>query len=370
MAFAPGMSKEERLYPWEPIADLNRTDADMSVFFLSQNHVGYFTPVLDPWFSANGTRTLDVPGSDSPIFLPDEFISTLVCADQYRMCNPATGACTAQGGQYQLLDAVVTDNAPGFSTTQRATAGRLLEAVSTLYTVGVVAALGPGALWAAADLVLNMSPGLPDGQWRTEALGWFQTNLAQLQAAVVGFAANAGHPGPVDAPRDVTAEYVPDEAAREALERQCGSQLVRTAGEVQNFSFLGVLLVVGLCLFFIFVDWMLEPVADLLWRWTGRGQRARSARLADDKLHLLRLALSGREGESSGVWKLGRLGIPIRDGCAVDGLRGPAADVSLDSLQLGPGVVVDGVSPTRSRQAQIRNGGKWNEGYRLVGQEG
>jgi hypothetical protein len=49
---------------------------------------------------------------------------------------------------------------------------------------------GPGALWANNLVALNSSPGLPDNQWHIEVLGWFQTNLAKLQAYMVEFASS------------------------------------------------------------------------------------------------------------------------------------------------------------------------------------
>lgn len=39
---------------WEPIGDLNHTDADVSIFFLNSNGVRYLQKVLDPLFYATG----------------------------------------------------------------------------------------------------------------------------------------------------------------------------------------------------------------------------------------------------------------------------------------------------------------------------
>lgn len=144
---------------------------------------------------------------------------------------------------------------------------------------------------------------------------------------MVAFVTNTGHPGLVDIAHNKT-EF-PDEA-REAPQEQCANQLVRTAGEVQNFSFIGILVVVCLGLFFVLVDRMPEPIAHLLSRWRGTGERTRSARQADDKLDLLRLVLAGSEDDSSKAWKLGRLGNPIRHDRAVDVYPRRVADVSLD----------------------------------------
>ena len=74
----------------------------MHLFFLSQNNIAYMNPVFDPWFSANGTYT--VPDSKPKASRADFDVSVMGCAEQYRMCNPATGACTPFSGFLSLSD--------------------------------------------------------------------------------------------------------------------------------------------------------------------------------------------------------------------------------------------------------------------------
>ncbi|KAL6409960.1 hypothetical protein AUP68_06367 [Ilyonectria robusta] len=47
---------------WNPIPEFNWTDADVSVFFLSQNAIAYLEPVYDPFFSASQRRLSFIRG--------------------------------------------------------------------------------------------------------------------------------------------------------------------------------------------------------------------------------------------------------------------------------------------------------------------
>jgi hypothetical protein len=71
--------------PWVPIQSLNRTDADVTIFFLSFNNVEFVGANDDPIFSAHitSTSTLGVP-----VKKPDRNVSALACAEQHQFCNP------------------------------------------------------------------------------------------------------------------------------------------------------------------------------------------------------------------------------------------------------------------------------------------
>jgi hypothetical protein len=314
--------------PWEPIPELNRRDADLSLFFLSQNQLGYLTPVLDPWFSANGTRSVTISGRT--ISQPDKPVSVIGCAEQYRMCNPTTSTCTPWSGFSSLRDPIMKLNTPNYTPPQLATASRLLLALSTGTNVyRLVTSLGVSSLWANNLVFGSIAPGLPDTQWQTEVLGWFQTLLAKLQADVLEYASNAkaladglGPLGHVRSPYNETDFGSGTDPVIAALQGQCQSQLVRTQGEVQNFNFAGVLIIVCVSVVVIVMDLGLERLVGLVTRSKGRGRRLAVWRQADDKLHLLRMAIRAK-GEHD--WRLGSLGVPVvEDGC---GVRFDAPDV-------------------------------------------
>jgi hypothetical protein len=124
---------------WKPIPDFSPIDADVSVHFLSQNNVAYMAPVYDPWFSANGTRNISIPGLT--VFASDRNVDTMVCADPYVLCNPSVELCTSPAGVLNLMNNF-TSNTLNFSTTQLFTADRILYALTQSNTYATVANLG------------------------------------------------------------------------------------------------------------------------------------------------------------------------------------------------------------------------------------
>ncbi|RKK71041.1 hypothetical protein BFJ69_g11312 [Fusarium oxysporum] len=283
---------------WKPIPDFSPIDADVTVHFLSQNNIAYLAPVYDPWFSANGTYNITSQGIT--VYGSDRNVDTMVCADQYVLCNPSIASCTSPAGVLNLVNNL-TSTTLNFSTTQLSTADRILYSLAQSNTYTTVANLGTAALWANNMVTGHVSFGLPEDQWKTEVIGWFQTNLAMLQAYVVEFASNTADLGPFG--------YVQPPKSRYEQE-QCTQQLVQAVGEVQNFSVCGMLIIVCVSAALVLLDCSLERIVDFVDDFYGRDSMARRARQADNKLHLLRMALGGNE------WVLGRWGIPVRDGAA------------------------------------------------------
>ncbi|KAH8880774.1 hypothetical protein GQ53DRAFT_788429 [Thozetella sp. PMI_491] len=282
---------------WVPIADFNRTDADVTVFFLSANHILYLHPTLDPWFMSSGVRNITSSFDNFNLtgYWSDYLLNSMMCTEQYVLCNPTTGSCSTPGGINQFNE-VVIQNRMGLNPAQQSTAFRIGKAMIDSNIGTSVTALGSGALWAHDLLSATLSPGLPDNQWQLEALGWFQTSMVKLQAYMMQYASQSDDLGPyggVELPR--------------AFMDQCSNQLVRTSGEVQNFSFLGIMIIVCFSIAAIVLSLSVEPLLD--WSNSHRRQlpRAAVARQADSMLHLLRLALPDSEMEAK-QWEAGPLG--------------------------------------------------------------
>ncbi|KAG7410184.1 hypothetical protein Forpi1262_v017678 [Fusarium oxysporum f. sp. raphani] len=283
---------------WKPIPDFNRTDADVSVHFLSHNDLAYMAPVYDPWFSANGTR--NASGHGITIYGPDRVVDTMACADQYVLCNPSTASCTPPSGVHNQIENMKW-NSLGFSATQLFTASRILSSLLQSNTYNTVARLGTEALWANNMVVGPLSYGLPENQWHTEVIGWFQTNLAMLQGYLIDFVSKPADLGPFG--------YIQPSVGRDQP-NQCTTQLVQAAGEVQNFSVCGVMIIVCVSAALVLLDSLLERVVDFVDAFFERDLIARKARQANYKLHLLRMALGGNE------WELGRWDVPVSIGAA------------------------------------------------------
>jgi len=241
---------------------------------------------------------------------PNYQLAILACVQQYVICNPSTSSCTQAGGWFQLEERVRL-NTPGFNFAQLVAASRIVLALVSSQIHSIVDTLGAGAL-LANNLVLGVtSPGLPDDQWRVEVLGWFQTNLAKLQAYMVDFASNTVGLSPFTTPSSPFNTRTPElAAAYQPVQEQCANQLVQTAGEVQNFSFLGVMTIVCVSASLMALDWSLERIVDFLNRRRGWGSSTKRARQADSKLHLQRMAL-GAPVEDGGDWESGSWDVPI-----------------------------------------------------------
>ena len=303
--------------PWVPIPDFARADADVSVQFLSQNDVVYLSPVYDPWFSANGTYNSTQGGI--VYIASDDYVRVMACAEQYVICNPVTSKCSSPAGFADLATQLpVLYHTLGFNKAQEAAADRIAGAVGNSGVFNTVTDLGPQALWASNSLMGNLSPGLPDDHWKTEVLGWFQTGLAKIQMAILEFAftsdpvAGRGpglHSFGTLGERPLVRWLVlPETRGGEEYLRQCSNQLVQAVGEVQNFSFCGVLVIVLGSAAIVLLDCCLERIVDAF---SGRDSVAKRAREADSKLHLLRMALTRTPEEESG-WEPGSWAVPVR----------------------------------------------------------
>ena len=67
---------------WTPIDELNRTDADVSVPFLTSNSIIYNEPVDDDLFSAHQPANLTEPS-----YSPDVEVTAMGCTEQFQFCE-------------------------------------------------------------------------------------------------------------------------------------------------------------------------------------------------------------------------------------------------------------------------------------------
>jgi hypothetical protein len=163
------------------------------------------------------------------------------------------------------------------------------------------------ALLAQETLLEILSPGLPANQWTLEVTRWFTTSLAKMQSSVVEYASNED-PGPYG--YIITPEnFHEPPAKRDQLTQQCKTQRIQSSSKVQSFSMLGLGIVSGTAVLLILVSLSLESCIKLVERKSTAIHRG-VARQADDKLHLLRMAL-GDQGEVGLHWGIGTLDVPV-----------------------------------------------------------
>lgn len=309
--------------PWVPIPSLNRTDADVTIFFISFNNIEFVGANDDPIFSAHikSKSTLGVP-----VWKPDQNVSVLACAEQNQFCNPnvAQGSpsrCTKLTASellwennrledIQLLqetDVIRLHNTSiGLNPFQEVIAGYASSAASVgvyfgVFSRGVSALKGefrplsviqhlslfPRTLLtshvAAETVYQNVQSPIPNDQWIVELSNWFAVSLAGLQQSSLEYAMGPqflGESGVLERP-----------AANDTLaQRLCHSQLIRNSASVQSFSMLGIGLILTLGGLILIISVTMESTVSALQRRFGMGELRRLDWMMDEKLHLISMS--------------------------------------------------------------------------------
>jgi hypothetical protein len=273
------------IFGWQPIPDLKRTDADISVFFLNQNGIIYPTPVDDPFFSAHRIAKTQAENHIDTYYSTDNLTSVLGCTDQFQFQDPNQNVTTQLTGSLSAYRQVYNI---GLNKEQTAAATRLSLLSYDASLFRSVAGISTASLKAQDATYGLLSDGLPDNQWQIEAMGWFETSLATIQDRVNDYAYKDFEriPG--------TAKLVIPSESPELL-AMCDQQIVRNVGSYQSFSMLGVGLIVAIGIVIILLSLCLETVvAFLQGRCCGRTQMYKRKRWQlDSILQQQRLAFQG-----------------------------------------------------------------------------
>jgi hypothetical protein len=354
---------------WDPIPALNRTDADVSLYLIMQNNIVYLDPVDDPLFAAHQpTNTTFGTGANLQTikqYTRDTWIDTLGCIDQHQVCNPnphnqSSPLCTPLTSVNGLTDALVQRSAEREDSYLAMDSDQFSIATLLIGTIGywemndVVGARGASALKANQILVGLASPGLPINQWVIEVETWFRATLAAVQGLIVQYAA-----GPTVSNGIITP---PTLATDQAL---CDQMLVRATpdGSFQNFSVLGLAIVLAISGLVIFLALALRPVVDFISaRRHNNDWRRRTWRL-EDKLQLHRLAYEGAGWTTKEVWyKRDEDAVPV----AMDEVLFP--DVNHVNEQHGAGR--KGHSSPHLYGGSVSGSPRTASGYELIDQKG
>lgn len=283
---------------WEPSPAINRTDADVSLYFLSPNNIWSPTPIDDPWFSfhtqlsGNGTGALEAPSR----YQSDYWVGVLGCVDQYQVCsvtNPSV--CTRFGGRRQMGESIQQIE---LNPVERVTAMHLAYATTFIGTGALVRSQGPNALMAREKVYAMQQLALSNTQWHIEVSSWMAVGLARLQQIVVEYAtASTGvHPG-------LELQEMPSEIEQ----RFCRNQKVRHSGEHTSFSILGMIIVLVCGAAIIILSLFVDTLGDWLQGRAGKSRRQCQWRL-NEKLHLQRLAY---EAAGKGDWSATTDVVPV-----------------------------------------------------------
>jgi len=246
------------------MADLNRTDADVTMFLLNQNSMKHPNPVNDPYFSAH--RRADIDTRNLTLYTADALTSAIACAEQFQIRNDHNNATTPMTSSVVAWWATVT---LGMSEAQLATAYRLL-ATTDIVLMGRSITILPGdALLASQRAYSTLSTGLPDDQWQIELRGWFEEALASTQFEVMAYASKS-----IDGLSPYGQLIIPNISS--VWEAMCNQQIMRNTGGFQSFSVLGISLILALGACIYMVNWFLETIVTAI-RKKRRRNEAKSA---------------------------------------------------------------------------------------------
>ncbi|KAH8599574.1 hypothetical protein B0O99DRAFT_610838 [Bisporella sp. PMI_857] len=262
---------------WTPIPDLNKTDADASLFFLG----------------GNTHRILDNPYTNSTFYNSDSLNTAMACTEQYQILNPDTNILTSLGSWLNVANEI---QSLGLNTKQLAIAKLLMTSASWSTMFDSVEGLGASSLKSQESVVLLLAPAVPTNQWQIEAAGWFDTALSGLQAMMLSFASKNSSGiapwGSIQLPINNT--------EAEAAKAMCKQQIVRNIGAYQSFSVLGIAIILSVGLLIILVSLVLDIVVGAFQKHGWGENFKRVAWNLDSMLHQQRMAFEGQG--MGGVW--------------------------------------------------------------------
>jgi hypothetical protein len=265
-----------------PIGQLNRTDADVTLVFLT-NFAIYPEEVTDPFFNATNQTG---PGQ----FIAGSSIAVMGCTEQHQLCDPLSNTCSPFTG------AGVLGNTKSFSGEQLVIAGHVFDAIDDNKLGDMVFFLGDAALQANFHLYSGSdsqdSGALPSDQWITEVVAWHSYTMAQMQKTIYDFAA-----GPADATFN---KYITSQTStyKDTFDL-CANQKVRDS-HYYSFSILGLAITLLVGSSIVLLNLCISSCVGWYQRVTGKGIHRYEHWNLDHSLQVQRMAY---ENAGMGRWK-------------------------------------------------------------------
>ncbi|KAK8173924.1 hypothetical protein IWX90DRAFT_157565 [Phyllosticta citrichinensis] len=289
-----------------PIPELARTDADVSLFFLSANDVLFTDGTDDPWYSARAEayRARDVTtGQYIDTYVQDTAASALGCAEQEQYCNPNVAEssperCSRWGGGKEasmLAASVFGGNAEALSQVDWATN---VVSLNNYPLSAIIESLGIAALTSRDSLYDGVQGALPDNIWQSDVEYWYSAALATIQGTFVDVAS-----GPADADIDPFLMR-PD---TDAIKQLCNNQIVLSTNYT-NFNVFGLAVLLSVGGLIILLSYTLEPIVSYVQRRRNLDVYARLEWCANGTLQLQRLA---HEALGAGTWSDAAEAVPV-----------------------------------------------------------
>lgn len=229
---------------WLPIPELNRADADVTIYVLSANSLSYIDAVDDPLYAAHLSNVTE------GFFRPDNLYQVLGCAEQYQICGSGSvTTCTSVDARFHVRKQFRTI---GLNPAQTAVADLFMNLTNTANIFSSAFGLGTGAL-LARDVVFDdlASQALPGNQWELEASNFFAISLARLQAFFVDFTSKSS-------------DFVMGQSLSPATADQqryiCERQKVRNLGGYESFTAAAIFIILGVGMLILIVAWSLDSI--------------------------------------------------------------------------------------------------------------
>ena len=281
---------------FQPINKLNRTDADISLVHLL-TWIDFHGPMPDPWFlSMVPDPHYNTNGgvSNDPLYSRDwdNPLTTVACAEQHQVCNPAASGgrqCTNLTGLYDVLAQSASNI--GLTPRQKAIVDRSVYPAWDNFYGRALYTLGGEYLITSKYVFGGESPAdvLGPEPWKEEFSNWFGMNLVSMQIESREYVI-----GPIE---QSWYQYI--EIANDTSNKwMCNNQIARR-DDYSSFSILGIciILCIGGCMI------SLNVVGPFLWRRyqarTPDGRMRNTEWLLEGNLQLHRLAF---ENNGKGRW--------------------------------------------------------------------
>jgi hypothetical protein len=228
-----------------PIPELNTTDGDVTLFFLSSG-TKYLAPVNDPWFLATQPY-VDPERSNQTFYVGTWPVNIIGCVNKIQSCIPATGKCTALASTTTSSSQWGTALDLNGDLSRQAQIG---DRLTWLFPGSLVTTLGSAYLLSQKYVNRGLSSALPDDQWTIEFKNFFEIMLAQMQQSLVEYVAGPNDP--------IFDKYIQSPPANQTW--MCSAQIVSRSGYLSFTVFpFALILFLGICTIFLnlFIDGLL-----------------------------------------------------------------------------------------------------------------
>ncbi|KAL1634241.1 hypothetical protein SLS58_010785 [Diplodia intermedia] len=290
-----------------PVHELERTDADIYIAFLSLNTLLFPGQSDDLWypahdFAGNMSNEMTNPGESMAMYWSDEPASPMGLVLQYQLCKPGLPVekrCTPLSSFVDAYDAATklwqgSESSGAFDWFMAILQGPQDP------LIGPIKVLGQAALDSKARMAQGFIGPLAANQWQLDVEKWTNITLSSIQQSFVEAAT-----GPPDPKQN---EYLikPEESSQKQM---CRNQKILSTAYT-NFSVFGLATILIIGGVIILLSYTIEPLIRWIQRRRNLDTYARVEWNMNETLQLQRLA---HEELGVGAWRRCDTDIPVTE---------------------------------------------------------